>query len=170
EDKFILAGPVQRNLFDGAAGANHVIGVQCINGIWRYHCDIAHSAFCELQQDSPTSLAPEFLKGLETVQVCLRIVGSFEDIDPCKWYTRIYHLFQNETINNSAKIPENWKSQSAVLFGDQLLAKDRDWSAGSFTVISKQNRWSLVKWHAMDCRHALWVPNFRIELQKRLQQ
>ncbi|KAI8894149.1 hypothetical protein BC833DRAFT_624210 [Globomyces pollinis-pini] len=79
-----LKDPVQRNLFDGAAGANYVNGVQCINGIWRYHSDIAHSAFCELPQDSPTSLAPGILKGLETVQVCLRIVGSFEEIDPCK--------------------------------------------------------------------------------------
>ncbi|KAI8891778.1 hypothetical protein BC833DRAFT_570753 [Globomyces pollinis-pini] len=34
---------VQRNLFAGAVGDNHVIGVHYIDGNWRYQCDIENS-------------------------------------------------------------------------------------------------------------------------------
>ncbi|KAI8891899.1 hypothetical protein BC833DRAFT_570635 [Globomyces pollinis-pini] len=105
---------------------------------WYYHCDIEHSAFCGLSHYSPP-----------------KTTGFYNGIE----YSVIQQLVISETAQNTLKIPEYWISTNHVRYADTRTPLERDWCSDAYTIISKNNSSSLVKWHKHDCRQG---PNKRI--------
>lgn len=161
---------MQWDLFNGAKGANHVIGVQYLDGKWQYHCDIVHSAYCGLPAQSAIkklgrtgNVNNTFLKGIFNAVSFLCIEEGDPQASPSPWFQKIWDLVENETQDNSAAVPENWICTRQVRFADTFRPHERSWKADAYIVISEYQEWKLIKWNEFDCRYALWIPNTRIK-------
>ena len=160
---------MQNDLFPGSEGANHVIGIQFIEGEWQYHCDLQHSAYCELPPHSPIKYLGNnrpFLKGMFNVIFFLQIMDESPQDKPSPWFQKILDLVENETAHNTPAVPENWKCQLGVRYADTFRPEERPWGANTYISISKYNKWELIKWNDFDCRYALWIPKSRINAIK----